>query len=97
MAVSAAAAAAAGVERTAAAAAMAVVCVYRYSCREGGTVETACRDSRQGSCLGRGGAWYRALRSYTACCLCVNANLPHEGSRHSDKEITHESHRRREL
>ena len=54
-----------------------------------GTWGPMARDSHRGSCLGRASAWYRDLRSYTACCLCVCANLRHEGSRHSesDKEI----------
>ena len=52
-----------------------------------GTWGPMARDSHRGSCLGRACAWYRALGSYTPYCLCVNANLPHEGSRHSDKEI----------
>ena len=52
-----------------------------------GTWGPMARDSHRGSCLGRACAWYRDLRSYKACCLCVNANLRHEGSRHSDKEI----------
>ena len=56
-----------------------------------GTWGPMARDSHRGSCLGRACAWYRDLRSCKACCLqlCVpvNANLRHEGSRHSDKEI----------